>query len=111
MDMVTIGIPFLNAESTLAIAIESVLMQTHENFRLILMNDGSTDGSMNVARQYAIDRRVEQVGDVEEQVTKDLTIARLRQQLNFDVACGDMQPEQVDVHRCGRAVHEMRQAR
>lgn len=47
---VTIGIPFLNARRTLADAVRSVFAQTHADWELLLVDDGSTDGSSNVVR-------------------------------------------------------------
>lgn len=47
---VTIAIPFYNSEATLLDAIRSVFAQTHQNWELILMDDGSTDGSLELAR-------------------------------------------------------------
>jgi glycosyltransferase involved in cell wall biosynthesis/peptidoglycan/xylan/chitin deacetylase (PgdA/CDA1 family) len=44
---------FLNAEEFLAEAIESVLAQTYPNWELWLVDDGSSDGSSQLARDYA----------------------------------------------------------
>lgn len=44
---------FLNAEQLLAEAIESVFAQTYEHWELLLVDDGSTDGSTDIARAYA----------------------------------------------------------
>lgn len=46
-------LPVYNAEPTLQEAIESVLSQTHRSFELLIVNDGSTDGSDRIVRQYA----------------------------------------------------------
>lgn len=54
---VTIGIPFFNAEKTLLDAVRSVFAQTHQAWELILLDDGSTDRSLDVARSI-IDPRV-----------------------------------------------------
>lgn len=48
--LVTIGIPFYNAEDTLFDAVRSVFAQTHTNWELILLDDGSTDRSLEIAR-------------------------------------------------------------
>jgi glycosyltransferase involved in cell wall biosynthesis len=45
---------FLNEERYLAAAIESVLAQTYQGWELILVDDGSTDGSTGLAKQYAL---------------------------------------------------------
>ncbi|WP_333954954.1 glycosyltransferase family 2 protein [Psychrobacter sp. S4(2024)] len=47
---VTICIPFYNAESTLLDAVRSVFAQTHESWELILIDDGSTDRSLEIAQ-------------------------------------------------------------
>lgn len=46
---ITIGIPFYNAEFFLADAIRSVFAQTHQDWELILIDDGSTDRSLEIA--------------------------------------------------------------
>ncbi|MCL4246147.1 MAG: glycosyltransferase family 2 protein, partial [Candidatus Dadabacteria bacterium] len=45
-------IPFLNAEKYFREAIESVLAQTYTEWELILVDDGSTDGSTQIALDY-----------------------------------------------------------
>jgi glycosyltransferase involved in cell wall biosynthesis len=46
-------IPFLNAEQFLQEAIESVFAQTYRAWELLLVDDGSSDGSTAIARHYA----------------------------------------------------------
>jgi glycosyltransferase involved in cell wall biosynthesis len=43
---------FLNAEDFIEEAIESVLAQTETDWELLLVDDGSTDGSTSIARRY-----------------------------------------------------------
>lgn len=45
--------PFLDLERFLAESIESVLAQTYADWELLLVDDGSTDGSAAIARAYA----------------------------------------------------------
>jgi len=45
----SIGIPFLNNRATLALAIRSVFAQTSSDWELLLLDDGSTDGSLDIA--------------------------------------------------------------
>ena len=51
--LVSISIPFYNSERFLAEAIDSVLAQTYANWELLLVDDGATDGSAEIAREYA----------------------------------------------------------
>ena len=60
---VTIGIPFLDARPTLGAAIASVLNQTFEDWELILVDDGSADGSREVAAEALGDPRVRLLSD------------------------------------------------
>jgi len=60
--LVTVGIPFYNAEETLADAIRSVFVQTLTDWELILMDDGSTDAGLEIARSIT-DPRVRVVSD------------------------------------------------
>ena len=50
---VSVVIPFLNGERFLAEAVESVVAQTYRDWELILVDDGSSDGSTAMAQQYA----------------------------------------------------------
>jgi glycosyltransferase involved in cell wall biosynthesis len=47
---ITIGLPFYNAEDYLELAIKSVFAQTYQDWELILMDDGSTDRSLDIAK-------------------------------------------------------------
>ncbi|WP_284237047.1 glycosyltransferase family 2 protein [Paenibacillus glycanilyticus] len=60
--MVTIGIPFYNAGSTLMDAIKSVFAQTYNDWELILLDDGSSDDSLTIARSIE-DPRVKILSD------------------------------------------------
>jgi glycosyltransferase involved in cell wall biosynthesis len=59
---VTIGIPFWNEEPFLAEAVRSILAQTWTDFELLLVDDGSSDGSLAIARSFD-DPRVHVVSD------------------------------------------------
>lgn len=47
---VSIGLPFYNPGIHFRLAIQSVFAQTFSNWELLLLNDGSTDGSLELAR-------------------------------------------------------------
>lgn len=52
-------IPAYNAEAYLSEAIDSVLTQENASFELIIVNDGSTDGTADICKKYAeLDSRV-----------------------------------------------------
>lgn len=51
-DKVSIVIPIYNREKFLNKCINSVISQTYKNIELILVNDGSTDGSLNICKEY-----------------------------------------------------------
>lgn len=51
--LVSVVVPFYNAECFLAECIESVLAQTFEHWELILLNNGSTDSSLAIAERFA----------------------------------------------------------
>src|ERR1051325_7035528 len=51
--LVSVIIPFLNGGKFIREAIESVFSQTYRNWELILVDDGSTDSSTDIAREYA----------------------------------------------------------
>jgi glycosyltransferase involved in cell wall biosynthesis len=53
LPLVSVIMIFLNAEKFIQEAIESMLNQTYLNWELILVDDGSTDTSTQIARQYA----------------------------------------------------------
>jgi glycosyltransferase involved in cell wall biosynthesis len=62
MIRVSIGLPFFNNRTTLADAIRSVFAQSVCDWELILVDDGSTDGSLAVAQSIQ-DARVRVVSD------------------------------------------------
>lgn len=52
MPLVTVLLPVYNGERFLADAINSVLRQTFTDFELLVVDDGSTDGSAGIAESY-----------------------------------------------------------
>lgn len=49
---ISIIIPVYNAEKSLDYCVSSVLKQEYSNFELILVDDGSTDGSKDICKKY-----------------------------------------------------------
>lgn len=52
--LVSIIIPVYNSETYLEACILSVINQTYSNIEIILINDGSTDGSLQILKKYAL---------------------------------------------------------
>lgn len=83
MTDVSIVIPIFNSEKWLRKCIDSVLNQTWGNLELILVNDGSTDGSEGICQLYAeCDARVK----ILNQSNQGQSSAR---NLGLDVASGE----------------------
>lgn len=58
-DLISIIIPIYNAERYLHRCLESVINQTYSNLEIICINDGSTDGSLDILKDYIQkDRRI-----------------------------------------------------
>ncbi len=57
--LVSIIVPIYNAKQFIERCIKSILNQTYQNWELILVDDGSSDGSFAVCKRYAeIDKRI-----------------------------------------------------
>ena len=58
-EQVSIIVPIFNCQLYLKRCIESILNQTYKNLEIILIDDGSTDNSLQVCQSYqALDKRV-----------------------------------------------------
>lgn len=58
-DLISIIVPIYNAEEFLGECIESILNQSYINIEIILVNDGSTDSSLNICNKYKeMDNRI-----------------------------------------------------
>lgn len=65
-EYISIGISFFNAESYLSDAIKSVLAQSYPYWELILVDDGSSDNSLEIAKNFASkDSRIRVISDGE----------------------------------------------
>lgn len=53
MPLISVIMPVYNAEKKVGAAVESVLSQDYKNLEVILINDGSKDGSLDVCRTLA----------------------------------------------------------
>ena len=53
LPLISIVVPVYNQEEYLAQCLDSLVNQTYENIEIIVVNDGSTDGSSEICHQYA----------------------------------------------------------
>jgi glycosyltransferase involved in cell wall biosynthesis len=80
--LISVIIPAYNAENTIAIAIESILQQSFQDFECILIDDGSTDATRSIINSFAIkDQRIVSVFNeenmgVSNSLNKGLNISR-----------------------------------
>ena len=59
MSKISIIIPMYNAEKYIARCLESVINQSFNDIEIIIVNDGSTDKSLEICRKYAeVDERI-----------------------------------------------------
>ena len=72
--LVSIIVPVYNTYEYIEECIQSILSQSYGNIELILVNDGSTDGSSEICKRYERDKRVRYI----EQANSGVQIARKR---------------------------------
>ena len=53
LPLVTVVVPIYNVERYLEVCLLSIAAQTHRNVSVIMVNDGSTDGSEKIAKRFA----------------------------------------------------------
>ena len=53
MDKISVIVPIYNSEKYLKFCIDSILNQNYKNFEILLINDGSTDNSLNICYEYS----------------------------------------------------------
>ena len=57
-DLISVIVPIYNVEDYLDECIESICNQTYDNLEIIMIDDGSTDRSGNIADKWAkLDKR------------------------------------------------------
>ncbi len=64
MPLLSVVLPFYNAQNTLTRAIQSVANQTFGNFECILVNNNSTDSSIDIANEWVLrDKRFKLINE------------------------------------------------
>ena len=51
--LISVIVPVYNSERSLEYSVKSLIEQTFDNIQIILVNDGSTDNSLELCRQLA----------------------------------------------------------
>ena len=59
--LISVIVPIYNVAPYVRECLDSVINQTYKNLQIILVNDGSTDESESIAREYLSDERIELV--------------------------------------------------
>ena len=75
MPRVSVVIPVFNAAHTIEQAIESVRAQTFSDHEIIAVDDGSTDGSIEILRRYDIAVKIVQQENRGPSAARNLGIA------------------------------------
>lgn len=52
IDKVSVVVPVFNVEKYLARCLDSIVLQTYRNIEIIVVNDGSTDNSLEICKSY-----------------------------------------------------------
>lgn len=75
-DLITCVLPTYNGEKYIRESIDSVLAQTYENWELIIVNDASTDGTLEIVKEYANrDKRISIISnETNQKLPKSLNI-------------------------------------
>lgn len=85
-------VPIFNAQHYLHRCLDSILAQSYAHFRAILVNDGSSDESLEIAKIYAqTDERFEVISQANggSSVARNSGLKRVREILYNDTLCGD----------------------
>jgi len=58
---ISVVIPTYNSENFITKTLESVTLQTYNNYEVIVSDDGSTDNTVETARFFLIDMGIERI--------------------------------------------------
>jgi glycosyltransferase involved in cell wall biosynthesis len=56
--LISVLLPVYNAEKYLRAAVDSIVVQTHDDFEIIAVDDGSVDCSLQILKDYSHDARI-----------------------------------------------------
>lgn len=52
--MISVVIPLYNKEQSIASTLQTILNQTYQDFEIVIVNDGSTDHSVEKVKEFSI---------------------------------------------------------
>ena len=125
--LISIIIPIYNRQNYLTKVLESVLNQTHKNLEIVLINDGSTDNSLKICKQYQkIDSRIKIINNkinkgVSYSRNKGLEVAKgdfigfvdsddYIEENMYDILLDDILKTGTDFSQCGRIVNNKKES-
>ena len=84
-ELISIVVPIYNVESYLRMCLDSISVQTYKNFECILINDGSTDNSKQIAEEYLTDSRFKLINQSNKGLSgaRNTGISHIREESTF----------------------------
>ena len=84
-ELISIVVPIYNVENYLRQCLDSISEQTHKNFECILINDGSTDNSKQIAEEYLTDSRFKLINQSNKGLSgaRNTGISHIREESTF----------------------------
>ena len=106
-DLISIIVPVYNVEKYLEQCLESLLNQTYKNIEIIVVNDGSTDQSLDILKKYSFkDNRIK----LYSQKNQGISAARntALEHINGKYVMFVDSDDWIEINTCEIALHEMK---
>ena len=84
-ELISIIVPIYNVEKYLRMCLDSIQNQTYQNFECIMVNDGSTDNSKQIAEEYLVDSRFRLINQSNKGLSgaRNMGISHIREESTF----------------------------
>ena len=84
-ELVSIIVPIYNVENYLRQCLDSIQNQTYKKFECIMINDGSTDSSQQIAEEYLVDSRFKLINQSNKGLSgaRNTGISHIREESTF----------------------------
>ena len=84
-ELISIIVPIYNVEEYLRECLDSIQKQTYTNFECIMINDGSTDNSKQIAEEYLVDSRFTLINQSNKGLSgaRNMGISHIREESTF----------------------------